>query len=125
MDRSWIEIVEGFDCLKVDHPYYEALDAVQNLCSAIAKTDGHCGLYGFTSMHTLIITQTKPTYPLHHSIQRLRVQPNDNGQVEFEFKQSDYSKSEYSRCVDPNQTNLQMSKFLKHVGWTKSLSVSI
>ena len=122
MTQPWSQLSERFSTIHAKNRDFDlALKAIGDLCEWLAQHAIEWQLSGHSSHHHLIITQVEPHYPLMNSIQRLVVKAMSDGQVKFAFQQHGLSKASYQRSVLPDETVLQMCKFLTQTGWVKSV----
>lgn len=120
MNRSWAELSKMFLERRVQcDNFSDALTSMGGLCAWLDRRRWQ--LYGFSSMHELTVFQTKPTYPLHHSVQRLVIQPTAAESVKFEFHQNNSYSGTYIRVVPHEEAILQMCKFLKQTKWVQDI----
>jgi hypothetical protein len=122
MTVSWGELSSSFGNLaaEIDDPDFAgSLDAISGLCSWLAsQKELSKALYGYSSLHTLFITQTPPHFPLHPSIQQLMVEPDKAGGIVFKFIDTNIEEKRWSRrATDASSAIARLKGFLAQVGW--------
>jgi hypothetical protein len=73
------------------------------------------GLYAWTSMFDLCITQTPVTHPYDGPF--LRVSPQFNGKIEFRFIDTHQKELQWHRVVDAGDAIPRMVSFLDQLRW--------
>ena len=121
MQQSW---------QKIEWHYLEAMRympefaymhcAMAEFCNWIGKSEMSTSLYGRTSMHSLLISQSKFDDAVHPSTQILKVNPDfETNMVEFRFIDTHLEKRQWNRAELPNSKVLieRLAGFVKQVGW--------
>jgi hypothetical protein len=100
-----------------------AIDAMLELTQHIANSPLASGLYGWTSMFDLFVTQTEVAYP--YDGPRLRVAPlfPDGRLVELRYLDTMEENKQWCRTVEAAHTVPRFLKFLDQLHWfpTESL----
>ncbi len=92
-----------------------SINGVATLARHIAETPLSSGLFGWTSMFDLCITQTRVTYPFSGSY--LRVRPFPIGIVEFRYIDTQIEAQQWKRTVPASETVARLRVFLGQLNW--------
>ncbi len=112
MIRPWQEIVAHFEeAAGVD----SSLQTMFSLAQKIASGPLATGLYGWTSMHDLCITQTPVTYPYNGPL--LRLHPMPDGQIEFRYVDTLVEHEQWRRVENAGDATTRLLKFLDQLRW--------
>ena len=115
---------------KIENHYIEATGympessdihvAMAEFCKWIGISKLSTSLFGRTSMHTLLISQTEFVGATHPTIQYLRITPSfDEKKIEFRFLDTHLENRQWCRVEPANSTALinRLNGFLNQVGW--------
>ena len=112
MNKPWPASVSHYREYKIEAPAVQALLA---LSEHIAQSQLSDGLYAWTSMFDLCITQTPVTYPYNGPF--LRVSPARDGLIEFRYIDTFETENQWHRTVSPAETIPRFLKFLAQLHW--------
>ena len=112
MNKPWPKIVAHYVQHKDHNPAFNGLFV---LVCRIEGSSLATGLFAWTSMWDLCITQGEVTYPYDGPY--LRVSPMGDGKVCFRYIDTPDEKKQWSRIVDGSETVPQMLKFLTQLRW--------
>jgi hypothetical protein len=92
-----------------------SVSAIAALVRHIEDSELSNGLFGWTSMFDLCITQTKVEHP--HLGPYLRVKPTFDGKVEFRYIDTPDVTKQWHRTVPAEDTIQRLHGFLSHLHW--------
>ena len=72
-------------------------------------------LYGFTSMHDLVISQTPPHYPLVAS--HLVVSPGADQSISFRYVDTIVERDQWQREVPGQDAVARLERFFRDLNW--------
>jgi hypothetical protein len=121
MQRSWRELeLRYLEAIEYMPEQVTLLTAMAGLCKWIRKDEIGTSLFGQASMHTLSVSQSKFDFPIHHSIQYLRIDPLFKSQnIEFKFIDTHNESKQWTRNEKPSADNLikRLNSFTKQIHW--------
>jgi hypothetical protein len=112
MNQLWLEIVSRYEEHNGDDT---AIHAMLTLSKYIANGSLASGLYGWTSMFDLCITQTKVNYPYNGPY--LRISPLQHGRVEFRYIDTRMLEQQWLRTVTAVDSVPRLLSFLDQLRW--------
>ena len=112
MTKDWPSIVARY---AEAHTADVAINGVATLARHIQETELSSGLFGWTSMFDLCITQTAVSYPYDGPY--LRVKPLLNGMVEFRYLDTLVQDQQWQRTVAASETVARLRGFLAQLHW--------
>lgn len=112
MNQPWSKIVARYEEYSGDDT---AIHAVLVLSKYIASGPLAAGLYAWTSMFDLCITQTEVEYPYDGPY--LRVSPLRDGRVEFRYLDTQVEEQQWHRTVEAIDTVPRLLSFLGQLHW--------
>lgn len=113
MNKPWSQIVARYQEYQGKAASIRALLKLsQYICNSNLKQ----GLYAWTSMFDLCITQTEVTYPYDGPF--LRLSPTQDDQVEFRYIDSWKTEDQWHRTVAPEEVIPRLLKFLDQLRWS-------
>lgn len=115
MTKPWPQIVALYKEYTGEDVSMAALLA---LSEYIADGPLSQGLFAWTSMFDLCITQTEVSYPYNGPY--LRVSPMRVGLVEFRYIDTMQTDKQWHREVPGHEVTSQLSKFLAQIHWFPS-----
>lgn len=119
MNRSWNELARFYrDAFERVQPGDTRLEALAELCRTVAESHLAESLFGHTSMYTLCISQTATSYPPHHTIHWLKIQPIADDELEFEYDDTPIEGKRWRRRAKPSELLDRLNRFLRQVGWS-------
>jgi len=125
MQQAWKKIEDHYLEAVGYMPEFSAMHtAMAELCNWVGMSNLSASLFGFTSLHTLFISQVKLEFPNHPSIQLLSVNPDfETEKIEFRFLDTHLENHQWSRTEPPDSVELikRFIGFVKQVGWTYEL----
>ncbi|MCV2366475.1 hypothetical protein LNV23_23880, partial [Paucibacter sp. DJ1R-11] len=110
VNKPWSAIVAHY--AEYDGPSMQAMHA---LAERIASGPLATGLYAWTSMFDLCITQTEAVYP--YTGPYLKVSPLADGQIEFRYLDTMEQGKQWHRVVEPEAAIARLLEFLKNLHW--------
>jgi hypothetical protein len=115
MTKPWPQIVARYR----EYPGEDlSIKALLALSEHIANGPLSQGLFAWTSMFDLCITQTEVTYPYNGPY--LRVSPMHDGLIEFRYIDTFQTDRQWHREVPGNEAIPRLSKFLAQLHWFSS-----
>jgi hypothetical protein len=112
MTKDWPSIVARY----AETPTSEvSINGVATLARYIRETALSSGLFGWTSMFDLCITQTEVFYPYDGPY--LRVRPLLDGMVEFRYLDTQIEGQQWHRTVPASETVARLRSFLAQLHW--------
>ena len=115
MTKSWSSIAAHYD----KYPNQEtSVIGVASLVKHIQESELSSGLFAWTSMHDLCITQIEVTYPYNGPY--LRVRPLFNGQVEFRYVDTSDESRQWHRTEAASEAIPRLQGFLAQLRWFNS-----
>ena len=112
MTQSWSLIVARYAQHPVDNV---SVNGVAALARHIHDSALSSGLFGWTSMFDLCITQTEVFYPYDGPY--LRVSPAMNGMVDFRYFDTMVTSQQWQRTVPASETIARLQGFLAQLHW--------
>jgi len=112
MTRTWPEIIETYK-KRVDMGI--ELIAMLKLVESIHSSQYSKGLFGWTSMHDLCITQTPVVYPYDGPF--LQISPLFNGEASFKFIDTYAKSKQWIRKENENRLFERLESFLDQLHW--------
>lgn len=112
MHRPWPEILVYYQNLEDMIPSGSGMLAI---CERIALSDLARGIYGWTSMHELCITQTPVTYP--NTGAYLRISPLRDGRIEFRYFDTMVPQGQWHRVELQTNATARLLSFFAQMGW--------
>lgn len=111
-NQSWSEIRERYLGLPSDNDFR---DEMLNLVEHISSSTVADGIYVWTSMFDLCITQTRhaPSEGEPH----LRISPKRNQQIEFRYIDTYKTEKQWSRVVESKKSKDRFDKFIEQMHW--------
>lgn len=85
------------------------------ICERIALSDLAQGIYGWTSVHELCITQTPVTYPETGAY--LRISPLSHGRIEFRYFDTMIQQDQWHRVEPQANACARLLSFFAQLGW--------
>jgi hypothetical protein len=117
MTRPWREIVKHYSDYREDEASVRALG---DLAARLSNSRYAGGLFGWTSLWTLCITQTEVSYPYDGPY--LRLTPIRDGLIAFRYVDSADPKLQWHREVPADQAYDRLERFLlEDLKWFSSL----
>ena len=95
-------------------------EGMLSLIDYISTSSLASGLYAWTSMFDLCITQSPAAYPYNGPF--LRVSPQPDGQLEFRYVDTAVAERQWSRLVRPQDAVDRFNRFLEQLSWFKDPS---
>ena len=112
MQRKWSELAERYEDLASD---LELLRSLASLCRRLSVYESK--VFGYTSMHTLVLTQQEHVYPIHSTVPQLRVEPDQaKGIFAIEFGPLG-DKRNRSREIGPDGLGPIVENWLRDLNW--------
>jgi hypothetical protein len=112
LTKDWASIVARY----AEAPTSDAsINGVATLARHIRDTELSSGLFGWTSMFDLCITQTEVFYP--YTGPYLRVKPQPAGMVEFRYLDTQIEKQQWQRSIPASETVTRLRSFLVQLHW--------
>lgn len=116
MTKDWPSIVARY----TDAPSSDAaINGIAVLARHIQETELSNGLFGWTSMFDLCITQTAVAYPYDGPY--LRIRPLSDGMVEFRYIDTHIEEHQWNRTVAASETVARLHGFLSQLRWLAEL----
>jgi hypothetical protein len=112
MTRPWPSIVHQYD--EYSNPD-SSIIGVASLVNHIHESELSAGLFAWTSMFDLCITQTEVAYPYNGPY--LRVKPLFNGQIEFRYLDTPDESKQWHRTVPAGEAVPRLRHFLAQLHW--------
>jgi hypothetical protein len=112
VNQPWSKIVARYEEYGGDS---SAIRAMLVLSLRIANSPLASGLYGWTSMFDLCITQTEVTHPYNGPY--LKVSPLNSGLVEFRYIDTHEVNKQWHRAVEPKDAVPRLLTFLTQLLW--------
>jgi hypothetical protein len=113
MTRPWNEINKFYSSLNS-----EAGKAMHQLISSIQKSTLEQGLFAWTSVMDLCITQIPVEYPYNGPY--LRISPKSDDAFEFRYLDTWDEGKQWHRSVRPSQAFEQLQRFVSDLHWFPS-----
>jgi hypothetical protein len=110
--ESWANIVARYEKYGASSLSISSVGAVAR---HIHDTRLSAGLFGWTSMHDLCVTQTEVQYPYLGPYLRLR--PLSGGEVEFRYIVTQIEKDQWRRTVHGLEALGRFNVFLNDLHW--------
>jgi len=112
MTEDWTSIVARY----AEAPTSDAsINGVAALARHIRETSLSSGLFGWTSMFDLCITQTEALNP--HDGPYLRISPLPDGMVEFRYLDTRIAEQQWQRTVPAAECVARLRGFLAQLHW--------
>jgi hypothetical protein len=112
MTKDWSAIVARYAVAATSDP---SIEGVAALARHIQETELSSGLFGWTSMFDLCITQTEVSYPYHGPY--LRIKPQPAGMVEFRYIDTFVEAKQWQRTVPAAEVIPRLHSFLGQPHW--------
>ncbi len=112
MNKSWPEIVARYEHYTGHDP---AIREMLALSQHIATSPLASGLYAWTSMFDLCITQTVVTHPYDGPY--LRVSPLRSGLIEFRYIDTLEKAKQWHRTIEATSAIPRLLNFLDQLHW--------
>jgi hypothetical protein len=112
MTENWDSIVSRYEEFESSAL---SISCVGEVARHIKETELSAGLFGWTSMHDLCITQSRVTYP--YSGPYLRVRPLLEGKIEFRYVDTQVGKDQWCRIVKGSEAVGRLKRFLSELRW--------
>ena len=112
MTRPWIEINRSYAAKG------ERGKAMQQLVSAIESSPFAEGLFAWTSMMDLCITQTPVEYPYYGPY--LRISPKSENALEFRYVDTWDKRKQWNRMVPADKAFERLQRFFVDLHWFTS-----
>lgn len=112
MIKSWKNIEKHYSELSESNDKFVGM---RNLVKEIRGSELESGLYAWTSMHDLCITQTEVSYPNYEPY--LKITPLFNGSVEFRYIDTHNSDKQWSRTVVESESFNRLLAFVNQLHW--------
>jgi hypothetical protein len=113
VNQPWSKIVARYEEDFVGES--ASIPAMLVLSRRIANSHLATGLYGWTSMFDLCITQTEVVHPYYGPY--LKVSPLLSGVVEFKYIDTYDERKQWHRAVEPKDVVPRLLKFLEQLRW--------
>ncbi|WDI30760.1 hypothetical protein PUV54_12435 [Hyphococcus flavus] len=121
MHRPWHKLAESYDefaSMRGEREWVSAHKALAALCRYIDASIMKDSLYGHTSMLTLSISQTAVEYPPPPTTPWLRIEPLEDGDIEFCYEDTKKKERQWRRVVQPKDTIARFQRFVDQLGWS-------
>lgn len=112
MTQDWPSIVARYANVAPADP---SIAGIGTLARHIQETELSSGLFGWTSMFDLCITQTAVSYPYDGPY--LRVAPRSDGMVEFRYIDTHVEDQQWHRNVPATDVIARLHSFLRQLHW--------
>lgn len=112
MHRPWPEILAYYQKLADKLPSGSGMLAISE---RIAFSDLAQGIFGWTSVHELCITQTPVTYPETGAY--LRISPHSDGRIEFRYFDTMVPQDQWHRVEPEANATARLLSFFAQLGW--------
>lgn len=116
MSLRWPEIVAFYHDLRKGGQDSPALVALEALAAHVAEGPLRTVLHGWTSMTTLLVTQTDHN-PITEGSPHLRIAALSSGRLEFRYVDTGWADRQWRREVPPEAAVARLDKFLDEVRW--------
>lgn len=121
MQVEWTKLAEKYARSAQYHKEWrESHEALGSLCEYIGSSQMSEALFGHTSMHTLAISQTPVEYPPHPSVPWLKIEPMDDGKIEFKYVDTQIKERQWIRVVHATQAIERFKKVIDQLNWSTS-----
>jgi hypothetical protein len=112
LTKDWASIMVRY----AEAPTSDAsINGVATLARHIQATELSTGLFGWTSMFDLCITQTEVSNP--YTGPYLRIKPLSDGMVEFRYLDTQIEEQQWKRTVPASETVARLRGFLAQLHW--------
>jgi hypothetical protein len=112
MNQPWSYVIARYEEYGGDNP---SIYAMRTLVQLIANSSLASGLFAWTSMFDLCVTQTEVTYPYEGPY--LKISPLLGGQIEFMYFDSNEEDKQWHRIVGASEAVPRLLKFLDQLHW--------
>lgn len=118
-NKNWNEIADSYlNTFRGKDPVYnESLFALYKLCMWVADSKTSDVLFAYTSMHTLMVFQKPLEHPLRLRSQYLKIEPCENGCVEFSFVDTMNADKQWVRIATEEDIVDRLRGFIRQIGW--------
>ena len=121
MSRPWSEIVAFYREFRKGGHDNPALVGLEALAAHIAAGPLRTALHGWTSMTTLLVTQTDHN-PVTEGSPHLRIAVLSSGQLEFRYVDTVVDDRQWRREVPPEAAVARLDQFLDQLRWVARYS---
>jgi hypothetical protein len=115
MIRKWGEIAKVYSDRSGKIHAFPSTTSMSKLVIAIERSPYATGLFAWTSMNDLCISQTYVEYPYDGPY--LRIAPKENDQIEFRYVDTKVEKKQWRRTVDGVEAFVRLESFLEQLNW--------
>ena len=112
LTHPWNEIVAHYEAYKGER---RSIRELGNLARQINESSLGKGLFAWTSMFDLCITQTEVGYPYDGPF--LRLSPVSDDQIEFRYLDTQDRAQQWHRTVESTEALTRLIKFLDQLRW--------
>ncbi len=112
MTKDWSSIVARYTEAATSDP---SIACIAALTRHIQETELSFGLFGWTSMFDLCITQREVSYPYDGPY--LRIGPRSEGMVEFRYIDTQVKAQQWQRIVPAAEVIPRLHSFLGQLHW--------
>ncbi len=91
------------------------IESMLSLVTEIIQSKYKIGLFAWTSMHDLCITQQQVDYPYDGPY--LKISPLFDGNIEFRYIDTNIESKQWYRVVKEEKAFLRLEKFLNQLKW--------
>jgi hypothetical protein len=112
MNQPWSVVIARYEEYRGDNT---SIHAMLPLVQRIANSGLASGLFAWTSMFDLCVTQTEVTYP--YSGPYLKISPLQGGQIEFRYFDTNEEGKQWYRIVGASEAVPRLLKFLDQLHW--------
>jgi hypothetical protein len=112
MIRPWSSILAYYS----EHTgQSSAIRAMALICQRVCDSPLALGLYAWTSMFDLCITQRDVNYPYNGPY--LKISPLTDGRIEFRYLDTNIVSDQWHRIVIASEAVSQLMRFLEQMKW--------
>ncbi len=119
MIRPWPTVVAHYTAYSGD---WRSIHALGALTQRISGSSLSKGLFAWTSMFDLCITQTAVSYP--YDGPKLRIAPVSKDQLQFRYEDTPDRAKQWQRTVDADEAWARLLHFLDQLRWFPSESIA-
>jgi hypothetical protein len=113
MTRPWSEVRQHY----ADAPAFVQADGMLALIDYISSSGLSAGLYAWTSMFDLCITQAPVTYPYDGPFLKVSPLP-DTSKVEFRYIDTRVTQQQWHRVVEAKDVVSRFEQFIQQLCWS-------
>lgn len=117
MIERWEDINRFYAELTPSAPW---LEPMANLTKQIEKSPTVRRLFGWTSMHDLIVVQTPVSYP--YDGPRLLISPSQDGSIEFRYIDTQIASRQWRRTAPRDDAFRALERFIDQLRWFPRVS---